>query len=281
MKTLNLTPNPAPVASSSGAAPAEMAWPGEENGARRYRGQDRDERERARLAREQAAAAATAPGGEEQQRAQFICPLSLKEMNGVMPFVYIRTCGCVFSQGGLKAVRSTTSDSPPPTSTPPSKTEESAKEAEATTDSEAYSLCPHCATKFLPKSDIVTINPSPQEEEAMFARMLAARAAEPRKSKKRKAKDTTSAQAEDSEPASKKSKEASHASIDRALLSSLAMEEAKRKAGMSEAVKSLYSGGRPGVKETFMTMNTFTRVGPFFLYPFRLCPNTGLFFQYA
>lgn len=47
----------------------------------------------------------------------------------------------------------------------------------------------------------------------------------------------------------------------RALTSSLAAEEAKRKANMSDAVKSLYRGkGDPPRKETFTTMGTFTRV---------------------
>jgi len=39
----------------------------------------------------------------------------------------------------------------------------------------------------------------------------------------------------------------------------LAMEEAKRKSEMSDAVKSLYGNGTKR-KETFMMMNTFTRV---------------------
>jgi hypothetical protein len=41
----------------------------------------------------------------------------------------------------------------------------------------------------------------------------------------------------------------------------LALEEAKRKAGMSDVVKSLYgSKDAPQRKETFMTRGTFTRV---------------------
>ena len=44
------------------------------------------------------------------------------------------------------------------------------------------------------------------------------------------------------------------------MASSLAMEEAKRKANMSEAVRSLYESKNKGVKETFMTRGTFTRV---------------------
>ena len=46
------------------------------------------------------------------------------------------------------------------------------------------------------------------------------------------------------------------------IASELAMEEANRKAAMSDALKSLYGEGKPKKKETFMTMGTFTRVRP-------------------
>ena len=51
------------------------------------------------------------------------------------------------------------------------------------------------------------------------------------------------------------------AAASRGVTQELAKEEAKRKAGMSDAVKSLY-GPKDGSKkkETFMTMGTFTRV---------------------
>ncbi|CAG8594283.1 4426_t:CDS:2 [Paraglomus occultum] len=36
--------------------------------------------------------------------ARFVCPISMKEMNGKSKFVYLDTCGCVFSEQGLKQV---------------------------------------------------------------------------------------------------------------------------------------------------------------------------------
>ena len=36
--------------------------------------------------------------------ARFVCPISMKEMNGKSKFVYIDTCGCVFSEQGLRQV---------------------------------------------------------------------------------------------------------------------------------------------------------------------------------
>jgi ribosome-binding protein aMBF1 (putative translation factor) len=160
-------------------------------------------------------------------------------MNGVQPFVYITTCGCVFTQAGLKTVSSTHS-----------------KEAEKELD-----VCPQCAKKYSRADDVVTLNPSRDEEDEMWASMERRRLLEPtKKGKKRK-----NAFSEDPEPPAKKqalpSTNPSIAAASRAVVSGLAMEEAKRKAGMSDAVKSLY-GSADGKKrkETFMTMGTFTRV---------------------
>lgn len=213
-------------------------------------------------------------------RALFVCPLTLKEMTGAVPFVYISTCGCVFSQAGLKTLTSAS------TSSPPSSSQEG-KEKDASEKEKQLDVCPQCATKFDKTEDVRIINPSSEEEEKMRTAMQARRLVEAAtksaksKSKKRKAATTTTADSPDTsaEPPTKKraakedrdrdSRERATANVasingvgstSRAVASSLAMEEAKRKAGMSEAVKSLY-GPKDGVKrkETFMTMGTFTR----------------------
>ncbi|KAJ6500340.1 DUF602-domain-containing protein [Mycena sanguinolenta] len=176
------------------------------------------------------------PGTEPSERPQFVCPLTLKEMNGTMPFVYLRPCGCVFSAAGLNALRS----SPP----------DSAQEAEKDT-------CPQCAAKYSHSADCVPLNPTLEEEERLRFALEAQRLLEPvKKSKKRKA-----AAVDLVEPPAKKAPIAapSIATASNSLRSTLAMEEAKRKAGMSEAVKALYSAKDTGRKETFMTMGTFTR----------------------
>ncbi|KAG6840125.1 hypothetical protein C0991_008715 [Blastosporella zonata] len=181
--------------------------------------------------------------GTEQP--QFICPLTLKEMNGLVPFVYLSSCGCTFSQAGLKNV-----------SAPSSSSEE-------------RSLCPQCAKKYSYSTDLVQINPSSEEEERMRDAMERQRILEPpsKKSGKKNKRKAAGAAEGDEEPAKKKREQArpstnpSIAAASRAVVSSLAMEEAKRKSGMSEAVKSLYDNGdRAKRKETFMTMGTFTRV---------------------
>jgi len=197
-----------------------------------------------------------------------VCPLNFKEMTGVVPFVYLSTCGCVFSQAGLKAVSS---------STPPS---EKGKEKEKDVGDEGtkqLDVCPQCAVKYDRSEDIRVLNPSPEEEERVRTAMERRRAAAVStkgKGKKRKAAGAVPEGAEGDQPPGKKggSKSGSAAAspstgqtgvaaASRAVASSLAMEEAKRKANMSEAVKSLYrpKDGKPR-KETFMTMGTFTRV---------------------
>lgn len=196
----------------------------------------------------------TDPKAESSERPQFVCPLTLKEMNGVQPFVYISTCGCVFSQAGLKTVTSSAS---------PKEKEKSLDEEQ---DQKPLSLCPQCAKKYTAVDDVILLNPSQEEEENMLFALERKRLLEPTKKKSKKRKNADSPN-EEAEPPTKKelppiavpSLNRSIAAASRAVVSGLAMEEAKRKAGMSEAVKSLYGDGTKR-KETFMTMGTFTRV---------------------
>ena len=192
------------------------------------------------------------------ERPQFVCPLTFKEINGVQPFVYISTCGCVFSQAGLRTV--TASASP--------KGKEKSLDDDGR-DEKPLSLCPQCAKKYSAIDDVIPINPSQEEEETMFFAMERKRLLEPTKKKSKKRKNAESPDEEAAGPPTKKqlssvapapSLNPSMAAASRAVVSGLAMEEAKRKAGMSEAVKSLYNGSGTKKKETFMTMGTFTRV---------------------
>ncbi|KAI0319909.1 DUF602-domain-containing protein [Amylostereum chailletii] len=194
---------------------------------------------------------AKAPSSDTLDRPMYACPLTLKEMTGHVPSVYLTPCGCVFSQAGLKAVSSSST-------TPPAEGKED-KEKQ-------FDVCPQCAKKFDKATDIRLLNPPPEEEEKMRTAMEA-RASKP-KTKKRKA----AADAASTEPVAKKaavsapSTNPNIAAASRSVVSSLAMEEAKRKASMSDAVKSLYgSKDGPKRKETFMTMGTFTRVSGVFL----------------
>ena len=177
-------------------------------------------------------------------------------MLGSVPFVYISTCGCVFSQAGLKTVSQ--GDNVLHKDKPKGDSNESSP-----TDSEKqYQLCPSCGTKYDKTQDVFTLNPSPEEEEIMHGNMAKRRAAEPAKTKGKKRKAIADAE----QPSVRKkgtinSSNASISSATRAVVTSLAEEETKRKANMTDAVKSLYtSKDGPKRKETFMTMGTFTRV---------------------
>ncbi|KAF9221232.1 DUF602-domain-containing protein [Gyrodon lividus] len=197
---------------------------------------------------------------------QFVCPLNLKEMNGAQPFVYIHSCGCVFSQSGLRTVLGT-----PPPIRETSGSEESSGNCAA---KEELDVCPQCATKFSRSSDILTINPFEGEGERMRVAIELRRSREPTKSKTKKRKAGVEAIVEEAPAASKKKKGSpveplpsptpplnpTASTASRAFSNTLAVEAAKRKANMSDAVKSLYRGKNdPPRKETFMTMGTFTR----------------------
>lgn len=43
---------------------------------------------------------------DKEIKSKFICPISMKEMNGKHRFVYLDTCGCVFAEQSLKEVKS-------------------------------------------------------------------------------------------------------------------------------------------------------------------------------
>jgi len=199
------------------------------------------------------------PGADAPNRAAYVCPLTLKEMTGALPFVYLATCGCVFSASGLRALAAPANDT---TFTA------NGEETEHTPTS-----CPQCSKPYEKKTDVLTINPSDEEEATMRAAMEAKRGAaknQSGKGKKRKAAEIERANEEsgvnghDSKrqktsiaPVAPKTNTAV-AAMARKVAESLAEEELKRKTVMSDAVASLY--GPNEKRQTFMTMGTFTRV---------------------
>ncbi|KAJ2915321.1 hypothetical protein MD484_g5107, partial [Candolleomyces efflorescens] len=195
---------------------------------------------------------------EDENRASFVCSLTQKEMNGVQPFVYIYTCGCVFSQAGLRTVAGSPKEK--------EKQSESGGDSPTPPAEESLDLCPQCGTKYSRAADVIPLNPSEEEEWTLRAAMEQRRALEPSKKKSKKRKQLEEAGDAAEPPSKKKHGSSTQPSINpsmgatsKAVIQGLAAEEAKRKAGMSAAVKSLYGDGKPPRKETFMTMGTFTR----------------------
>ncbi|TIA73221.1 hypothetical protein E3P89_01280 [Wallemia ichthyophaga] len=92
--------------------------------------------------------------------APFICPITLKEMNGKQRFVYLPKTGIVASDSGLKSMNKG------------SKTGQ----------------CPESGIEYH-VDELITLNPPPEEEEAMKEQLYATRLkqADSKKSKKRKA----------------------------------------------------------------------------------------------
>lgn len=188
----------------------------------------------------------------------------------MVPFVYLSTCGCVFSQAGLKAVSSRT----PPSEKWKEKAANGEEGVQELPSDGQLDVCPQCAVKYNRAEDVRTLNPGAEEEERMQSAMERRRAVAGKgRGKKRKAGGAVLDGTEGGQPPGKKKSGSRSGSAtplagptivgagNRAVVSGLAMEEAKRKAHMSDAVKSLYKpkDGKAR-KETFMTMGTFTRV---------------------
>lgn len=194
----------------------------------------------------------------DKPQAAYVCPLTLKEMNGALPFVYLSTCGCVFSAAGLRAIATPAENTPPSGSNSPPASKST------------YS-CPQCSKPYDRLTDVRTLNPMPEEEagmrEVMEVRRAAKKAAS--KGKKRKAAEMDSGDREAGEIEHKKAKvvaeeeaapktNATMATLTRKVALSLAEEEQKRKGKMTEAVASLYApkNNSSNKKETFMTRGT-------------------------
>ncbi|KAG0302757.1 hypothetical protein BGZ98_007258 [Dissophora globulifera] len=94
---------------------------------------------------------------DQEPVSRYICPITIKEMNGKHRFVYLDTCGCVMSEQALKEV--------------PSKT------------------CIKCAKAF-ESFNVIVLNPKAEEQEAMELALLEKQAriqAERKEKKKAKA----------------------------------------------------------------------------------------------
>jgi len=211
-----------------------------------------------------------------RRQAMFICPLTLKEMSGATPFVYITTCGDVFSAAGLRAVFTSTALAS--NVDPDASREASSSNSGSTSPPEGFELCPQCGKKFDKAADVRPINPPSDITEQLREAMIKLRASQAAKSKSKKRKADAVAGAgtgaavtgEEAESNPKRSK-ASNATAanggapiiavaSRKVAAELAEEEKRRKEKMSAAVASLYQqkDAKPA-KETFLTMGTFTR----------------------
>ncbi|WRT66571.1 uncharacterized protein IL334_003530 [Kwoniella shivajii] len=215
-------------------------------------------------------------------RAPFVCPLTLREMSGIIPFIALRSCGCVFSDNAIrgiipnltKDVRSTVNSS-------------SKNTAVDGVEQKKEVACPNCGKSFDPTlpTSIIPINPPKEIQDTLLENLLLIRASS-KSSKKRKNidKSVDGNSITTSEPVTKSAKTSANTTtipasknglasngngngngpnVARSVQEKLAEQEKKRlkaQEGMSEAVKAMFApkeGKRNGVDEFFG--RTFTR----------------------
>ncbi|KNE57571.1 hypothetical protein AMAG_03266 [Allomyces macrogynus ATCC 38327] len=176
---------------------------------------------------------------------RFVCPISGREMTGKIRFVYLHPCGHVLAEQALREVHS-------------------------------GSTCLVCSTAYDPATDIVPLNPRPDEIDALRANLAARKARvkagkkDKKRDKKRKSTDTPSSLAVDKDavdvqqPVVKKQRAV--ATVNMALPDMPALKP------RTAAIESLYAkpeGGDRGsssatksaVTTDFMTRGTVRRIG--------------------
>ncbi|RXK39346.1 hypothetical protein M231_03425 [Tremella mesenterica] len=184
-------------------------------------------------------------------RAPFVCPLSMKEMTGSVPFIALRPCGCVFSDASIRAVIPTLSRGI--AAKTPSNDNSNEDKSQVT--------CPNCGASFNPTSptSILPINPTPEVREVLLEHLLQSRAAaKAAKGKKRKAGDVMNGddtrlkvtKVDDKgsvspTPGPEMGRQGTRGAppVPRSVQDKLAEQEKKRliqQAGMSDAVKSMF-----------------------------------------
>jgi hypothetical protein len=152
--------------------------------------------------------------------AQFICPITMKEMNGKQRFCFMRPCGCVLSEQAVKEIVT------------------------------GEKKCLHCQQVIY---DFVPINPKGADLE----RLRLALAEKTRKLKKRKVDDLQAKEtevptiAQDEQPAVKSSEEMQNDSIPKII-------SAKQSSAAIKSIYSSSSTGSAG-KGNWLTKGTFTR----------------------
>ena len=191
----------------------------------------------------------------------------MKEMTGALPFGVIRHCGCVFSEGGIRAVIQSTS-----TSSGSSSPKEKSSGEQAFPKLDKSLPCPNCSEPFDPSEGFgsgtgsiwwLPLNPKQEYQTQMLHDLASARAAAKAAkkasastsstgNKKRKSEvagdsDLTNASAIKPKRVKSGPTDAAPVKLSGKVAQELAELEAKRKsAGMSDAVKSIYAGKNGG-----------------------------------
>ena len=197
-------------------------------------------------------------------RSPFVCPLSLKEMSGAVPFVALRPCGCVFSDASIRAVIPSLTKGLAAKVLPADDLPDEAKSVNDGFKGDV--ACPNCGKMFDPTqpTSILPINPTRQVQEVLLENLLTARAIAKSSKKRKTVEIVPSLSVDEDQPA--KAPRITSASpaprtssgspalgsrgttpapnfLARSVHHKLAEQEQKRlaaQAGMSDAVKSMF-----------------------------------------
>lgn len=194
---------------------------------------------------------------ESKTPANYVCPISLREMNGSVKFIYRKPCGCVMSESSMKEMRKFDQQS----AVIPASTSSTSTTDDAATRSSETS-CPVDAAHKQAPEEWVTINPIGEELQSMkeaweLRKLQDKEAKKSAKERKRKDKDSGGSK-EPGEPKVKKVKTASSSSGSASshnhpapsikagatvplLSASLAAKIAEQKKAHSPAIASLYA----------------------------------------
>jgi hypothetical protein len=159
-------------------------------------------------------ASGSAANTEQSMTSRFICPISMKEMNGKVKFVYLDTCGCVFSEQGLKQVPNGT--------------------------------CVQCSKPYKPE-DVRTINPAPEELERL-KNELAEKTRSKGKKKQKKA-DKGKAKSDEEEARATNGVGSNGSSDDSTSAEASSSKVTKRKLAEDEAAVSPTQSKKPAVEQ--------------------------------
>ncbi|GAA5825148.1 hypothetical protein JCM11251_006119 [Rhodosporidiobolus azoricus] len=189
--------------------------------------------------------------GQDSAPAQFVCPISLREMNGSVRFVYRKPCGCVMAEAALKQMRRGAEKNG-------HGTKAEAQEGGELSDEH---VCPVDGERSDQPEEWVTLNPKDDELEVVKERWEAKKLREKEEKKKAKAAkrknvggDAAAAEDGDAKPSKKQKTDAASkaaraaaapavkagASVP-ALQATLAAKLAEEKKKHSPAIASLYA----------------------------------------
>ena len=193
---------------------------------------------------------------EKDIQSKFICPISMKEMNGKHRFVYLDSCGCTFAEQSLKEI--------------PSKECFNVSCLVAKNQFSLFICITLQCGKPFEISNIITMNPNKDELEVMKRNMeeKKAKAKAERKAKKAEIKKNGNSEGlekkrkratETSNKSNKKVSNISTSGATAAVMDKVAQDLAGKKKPISSALKSIFEPKTKANNGNYLTKGTFNR----------------------